>query len=68
MHRNPYAEGSDQWRAWQKGYSACHDDWKRTAEVIRNKPKPSRWRSSVLGRWVSKAFAEANPETTQRHG
>lgn len=26
----------------------------------------SRWRSSITGRFVSKEFAEANPDTTQK--
>jgi len=25
-----------------------------------------RWRSSITGKWVSKAFAELNPDTTTR--
>ena len=25
-----------------------------------------RYRSSITGKWVSKAFADANPDTTQR--
>lgn len=62
MRSNPYAKDSGQWRAWQRGYAACHLDWKETAQAVR---KSKRWRSSIFGRWVSKASASANPETTQ---
>lgn len=64
MRKNPYALDSDQWRAWQRGYAACHLDWKETAAPVR-KAKPRRWRDSILGRWVSKPFADSNPDTTQ---
>lgn len=30
------------------------------------KPKRYRYKSAVTGRWVSKAYADANPTTTMR--
>ena len=61
---NPFKPGTDQYRAWNKGYAACQRDWIDSLER-RPSPKPARWRESKLGRFVTRAFALANPATTQ---
>lgn len=38
---------------------------RKLLEAIRRKPT-YRYKSAVTGRWVSKAYAEANPDTTIR--
>ncbi len=64
MRTNPYSKGTDQHRAWARGYAACHLDWKETAMAVRAaRPK---WRSSVTGKFVAKLFGKANPKETVR--
>jgi hypothetical protein len=68
MKQNPYTPGSDQWRAWNKGYRAAHNEWRDSAlESIRKRNAPRRlFRESKLGRFVTGMFAKQNPDTTQR--
>jgi hypothetical protein len=68
MRTNPYTEGTDQWRAWNKGYRAAHTEWRDSAiEAIRAKTKPRHlFRESKFGRFVTGMFAKQNPDTTQR--
>lgn len=66
MRQNPYAKGTDQWRAWAAGYTACHNEWRDSAlEEIRKRNKPKRFRDSILGRFITKAKVLASPATTQ---
>lgn len=65
MKQNPYTPGSDQWRAWNKGYAACHTEWRDSALDSIRKRQP-RFRDSILGRFITKAKALASPSTTQR--
>ena len=67
MLKNPYTAGSDQWRAWNKGYIACHNEWRDSAlDAIRAKGRRRVFRDSKLGRFVTGLFAGQNPDTTQR--
>ncbi len=53
---NPYTFGTDQWRAWQKGYAAG------------SRKQPPRWRSSVTGKFVAKLFGKSNPRESVEEG
>ena len=65
MRKNPYTQGTDQWRAWRAGYSACSADWREAVDAV-TAVKKDRWRSSVTGRFVAKLFGRANPRETQQ--
>ncbi len=63
MRTNPYTKGTDQYRAWQAGYSACSADWREVVGAV--KSRRPKWRSSVTGRFVAKLFGNANPRETE---
>ncbi len=61
---NPYTPGTDQHRAWTKGYDAADSKWRMTVEAVRQAKERPAFRSAETGRWVTRLFAFLNPKST----